>query len=66
MEKMTQEQLAEQMGISRRTVSRWETGNNLPDLSMLVAGFSQVNLNFWRDCLCCIYTAITVYYIYET
>ena len=23
---MTQEQLAEQMGVSRRTVSRWETG----------------------------------------
>ena len=33
---MTQEQLAEQMGVSRRTVSRWETGNNLPDLSILV------------------------------
>ena len=33
---MTQEQLAEQMGVSRRTVSRWETGNNLPDLSMRV------------------------------
>ena len=30
---MTQEQLAEQIGVSRRTVSRWETGNNLPDLS---------------------------------
>lgn len=23
---MTQEQLAEQIGVSRRTVSRWETG----------------------------------------
>ena len=23
---ITQEQLAEQMGVSRRTVSRWETG----------------------------------------
>ena len=23
---MTQEQLAEQVGVSRRTVSRWETG----------------------------------------
>lgn len=27
--KMTQEQLAEQMGVSRRTVSRWETGGSL-------------------------------------
>lgn len=33
---MTQEQLAEYIGVSRRTVSRWETGNNLPDLSVLV------------------------------
>ena len=45
--KMTQEQLAEQMGVSRRTVSRWETGNNLPDLSMLVelADYYDVDLN---------------------
>ena len=30
---LTQEQLAEQMGVARRTVSRWETGNNMPDIS---------------------------------
>ena len=33
---MTQEQLAEQFGVSGRTVSRWETGYNMPDLSLLV------------------------------
>ena len=33
---MTQEQLAEVLGVSGRTVSRWETGTNLPDLSILV------------------------------
>lgn len=33
---MTQEQLAEQLNTSNRSVSRWETGNNLPDLSMLI------------------------------
>lgn len=32
----TQEQLAEQFGVSRRTVSRWETGSNLPDLDILI------------------------------
>lgn len=33
---ITQEQLAEQLGVARRTVSRWETGNNMPDLDILV------------------------------
>lgn len=33
---VTQEQLAEILGVSGRTVSRWETGRNLPDLSILV------------------------------
>lgn len=33
---ITQEQLAEILGVSGRTVSRWETGTNLPDLSVLV------------------------------
>ena len=33
---LTQEQLAEQFDVSARTVSRWETGSNLPELSMLI------------------------------
>ena len=33
---LTQEQLAEKLNISGRTVSRWETGNNMPDISLLV------------------------------
>ncbi|HHW95430.1 MAG TPA: helix-turn-helix domain-containing protein [Mogibacterium sp.] len=33
---MTQEQLAEQFNVAGRTVSRWETGVNMPDLSLLV------------------------------
>lgn len=33
---ITQEQLAEKLGVSRRTVSRWETGSNMPDLDILV------------------------------
>lgn len=33
---LTQEQLAERFNISDRTVSRWENGNNMPDLSILV------------------------------
>ncbi|MBQ4248012.1 MAG: helix-turn-helix domain-containing protein [Ruminococcus sp.] len=33
---LTQEQLADKLFVSRRTVSRWETGSNMPDLDMLV------------------------------
>lgn len=33
---MTQEQLAEKLLVSGRTVSRWETGSNLPDLDVLI------------------------------
>ena len=33
---ITQEQFAEQLGVSNRTVSRWETGSNMPDISLLV------------------------------
>lgn len=33
---LTQEQLAGKLNIAGRTVSRWETGSNLPDVSMLV------------------------------
>lgn len=33
---LTQEQLAEKFNTSRRTVSRWETGYNLPDIDILL------------------------------
>lgn len=33
---LTQEKLAEHFHVSSRTVSRWETGNNMPDLAVLV------------------------------
>ena len=48
---LTQEQLAQQMQVSSRTVSRWETGSNLPDLSVLLtlADFYGVGLRELLD-----------------
>ena len=33
---ITREMLAEKLNVSGRTVSRWETGNNMPDISLLI------------------------------
>lgn len=33
---ITQEKFAELIGVSSRTVSRWETGSNMPDLDLLI------------------------------
>jgi len=33
---LTQEELAEKLNVNRRSVSRWETGSNLPDLDILI------------------------------
>ena len=43
---LTQEQLAEQFNISRRSVSRWETGSNMPDVGLLIeiADFFEVDI----------------------
>ena len=43
---LTQEQLAEKLNVSGRTVSRWETGSNMPDIGMLVelADFYEVSI----------------------
>ena len=43
---LTQEQLAERFNVSSRTVSRWETGSNMPDISVLLelADFYEVDI----------------------
>ena len=43
---LTQEQLAEQFYVSSRTISRWETGSNMPDVDMLIelADFYDVDI----------------------
>ncbi|MDO5410618.1 MAG: helix-turn-helix domain-containing protein [Lachnospiraceae bacterium] len=48
---ITQEQLAERFNVSRRSVSRWETGNNLPDLDTLIemADYYEIDLRELLD-----------------
>ena len=44
--KLTQEQLAEKFGVSSRSVSRWENGNTMPELGILVelADFYEIDI----------------------
>ena len=50
--KLTQEQLAEKFQITSRTVSRWETGSNMPDISMLLelADFRSEERRVGKEC----------------
>ncbi len=43
---LTQEQLAEVFQVTNRTVSRWETGSNMPDVSLLleIADYYQLDV----------------------
>ena len=43
---LTQEQLAERLGVSNRTISRWEHGSNMPDFDLLItmAKYYQVGI----------------------
>ena len=43
---ITQEEFAEKINVSGRTVSRWETGTNMPDISLLIeiAEFFEVSI----------------------
>lgn len=47
MNRMSQEDLAEQLGVSRQTLSKWETGESLPDIEKcrLLAEIFEVTLD---------------------
>ena len=42
---LTQQQLADALFVTNKTVSRWECGNNLPDTSILVALCEQLGIS---------------------
>src|SRR5574344_334624 len=42
--KITQEELAEKLGVNNRTISRWENGNNMPDVSLYKPLCEELNI----------------------
>lgn len=42
---LTQQQLADKLGVSNTAVSKWECGNNLPDITMLKPLSQALNIN---------------------
>ncbi len=46
-QKLTQNQLAEKLGITDRAVSKWETGRSLPDASVMLelCGLLKITVN---------------------
>ncbi len=41
---LTQRQLAEELGISDKTISKWETGNGFPEISLLLPLCAQLSI----------------------
>ena len=56
---LTQEQLAEKFNVAGRTISRWETGSNMPDLMLICKLFNVLKFILYRA----IYRPI--FYIFE-
>lgn len=57
---MTQEQLGQKLGVTNKTVSRWENGNYLPPVEML-QGLSELYGISINEILCCQRLAETDY-----
>ena len=42
---LTQEQLAEKLGVTSKSISRWENGNTMPDYSLLKDLCNELDIN---------------------
>ena len=51
-EKLTQEQFAMKLNVSRQAVSNWENNKNLPDIGMLIlmSDVFQISLDYLGNC----------------
>lgn len=48
---LTQQQLADQLYVSRQTICRWENGSRCPDLIMATAAGVRIRGKYGRTCL---------------
>ena len=55
---MTQEQLAQEMNVSRQTISHWENGRAQPDIDMLKKLYRVLDYNFLAEADVTISTAV--------
>ena len=48
---LTQEQLSEMLGVSNRSISRWENGVNMPDFDLVIelANYYQISIEELLD-----------------
>ena len=48
---LTQEQFAEILGVSNRSISRWENGNNMPDFDLVIeiANYFDITIDEFLD-----------------
>ena len=46
--KMTQEELANKLHVTNKTISRWENGNYMPDLSIIVELSNILNISTYE------------------
>ena len=44
---LTQEQLAEKLGVTSKSISRWENGNTMPDYSLLKDLCNELDINYY-------------------
>ena len=46
---LTQKELAERLNVSEKTVSKWETGNGLPDVGLIKLKDAETEERVWFD-----------------
>lgn len=57
IKKLTQEQVAEDLNVSRQTISNWENGKSLPDIVSIIRMSELYDLSLdelLKDLFCCI------------